>query len=180
MKAVLKLRIEVFRVAIPKYHVCLCDEKMSPCPWPWKCWSDQIINILVLTASRLYSWRTGEQSSDEAGNRIRNKQVRYFWYQKCEEQQYRCEFPLPSAFSFQVSNIPKSGVEDIFGLTETILGGGNRRKERKWVLLELLQNYAGIAYIMAGYWRIIQLWEISVHILKQDAIFEHAIYRRIS
>lgn len=38
-----------------------------------------------------------------------------------KKEQYRFEVPLPSACSFQVSSNPKSGVKDIFGLTEIIL-----------------------------------------------------------
>lgn len=35
------------------------------------------------------------------------------------------------------------------------------------MLLELQQSYVGITCFMAGYWRIIQLWEFSVHVLKR-------------
>lgn len=78
MKTVLKLRIQMFTVTVPRYHVCLRDEKMLLCPLSWKCCSDQTITVVVLTVNRLYSWTTEERSSDEVDNEIRNKQINYF------------------------------------------------------------------------------------------------------
>lgn len=121
MKAVLKLRIQMFRAAVPTYCVCLCDEKILLCPWSWKCCSDQTITIVMLTVNRLYSWRADEQSSDEVDNEIRKKQTRYFNIGNTKKEKYRFEVSLPPACSFQVSSNPKSGVKDIFGLTEVIL-----------------------------------------------------------
>lgn len=113
------------------------------------------------------SWRTEEQSLDEAGNKIRSKLVSYFSCLKCRDVKSNnigVGSP-PFVCSFHISKKNHSSLGDIFGLTEPFWGEAVRGRVN--VLLELLQSCVGITCIMTGYWRIIQLWEFSVHVLKR-------------
>lgn len=105
--------------------------------------------------------RTEKQSLDESGNKIRNKQMSYFQFLKGKEVKSNNR-GLFSAWSFHISNKTKWSWRCLWTKF-----WGEAVKRRLNVFLELLQIHVGITCIMAGYWRIIQLWEFSVHVLKR-------------